>query len=79
MIYIDQLGKYPITSARGKKHLMIMYDYDSAYINEIPMKSRKANELVRTFEQGCKELTDAGLTGQIMRLDDEISKDLIKT
>ena len=57
--------------------VFIMYDYDSAYINDIPMKSRKSNELVRAFEQGYAELTDAGLTGQLLRLDNEISKDLI--
>ena len=73
----DQLGRYPTTSARGHQYVMVIYDYDSAYINAIPMKSRKSNELVRAFELGYKELTDAGLTGQVMRLDNEISKDLI--
>ena len=57
--------------------MMIMYDYDSAYINAIPMPSRKSDELVRAFEQGYEELTEARLTGQLMRLDNEISKDLI--
>ena len=56
---------------------MIMYDYDSAYINAIPMKSRKSTELVRAFEQGYDELTEAGLTGQLLQLDNEISRDLI--
>ena len=57
---------------------MIMYDYDSGYINAIPMKSRKSNELLRAFELGYAELTEAGLTGQLLRLDNEISKDLRK-
>ena len=56
---------------------MIMYNYDSSYINAVPMRSRKSNELVKAFQQGYKELTDAGLTGQLMRLDNEISNDLI--
>ena len=74
---MDQLGRYPITSARGNQYVMIIYEYDSAYINAIPMKSQKSDELVRAFQQGYVELTDAGLTGQLLRLDNEISKDLI--
>ena len=78
LVCMDQLGRYPITSARGNKYVMIMYDYDSGFINAIPMKSRKSSELVRAFEFGYSELTTAGLTGQLLRLDNEISKDLIK-
>jgi hypothetical protein len=77
LVCIDQLGRYPITSARGNKCVLIVHDYDSAYINAIPMKARKSHKLVRAFELGYKELTDAGLTGQVMRLDNEISNDLI--
>ena len=69
-MYIDLLGRYLITSARGDQHVMIMYEYDSGYIDAIPMKSRKSDELlVRAFQQGYTELTEAGLTGQLMRLD----------
>ena len=56
---------------------MIIYDYDSGYINAIPMKSRKSNELVRAFETGYAELTAAGISGPLFRLDNEIFKDLI--
>ena len=77
LVCMDQLGRYRITSPRGNQYAMIMYDYNSGYINAIPMKSRKSNELVRAFKQGYAELTDAGLTGQLLRLDNKISKDLI--
>ena len=56
---------------------MIMYGYDSTYINVIPTKSPKSDELVRAFQQGYTELTDAGLTGQVLKLDNKIFKDLI--
>ena len=28
-IYIDQIGRFPVTSSRGYKYIMIAYDYDS--------------------------------------------------
>ena len=37
LVCMDQLGRYPVTSARGNQYVMIMYDYDSGYINDIPM------------------------------------------
>ena len=37
LVCMDQLGRYPITSPRGNQYAMIMYDYNSAYINAIPM------------------------------------------
>ena len=60
------------------QNVMIMYNYNSAYINAISMKSQKSVQLVRAFQQGYAELTDVGLTGQFLRLDNEISKDLSK-
>ena len=74
---MSQLGRYPIASARGYKYVMSAYDYDSVYINAIPMKSRKSNKLVRAFELGYKELTNAELTAQLIRLDNKISNNLI--
>ena len=71
------LGRYPITSARGAKYVMIMYDYNSGYMNAFTMKSRKSDKLVRAFKVGYDELLEAGPTGQLMRLNNEISKDLI--
>ena len=45
----DLLGRYPVTSKRGHKYLFVVYDYDANYIHATPIKSRKADELVRGF------------------------------
>ena len=39
-IYSDQTGKFPITSSRGTKYIMIVYDFDSNAILSEPLKSR---------------------------------------
>jgi deoxyribodipyrimidine photolyase-like uncharacterized protein len=55
-----------------------MYDYDTNYINDIPIKSRKSNELVRAFKICYDELKQKGLTARVLRLDNEISAELIQ-
>ena len=39
-IYTDQTGRFPFTSSRGYKYIMIEYDYDSNNISAEPLKSR---------------------------------------
>ena len=39
-IYSDQIGKFPITSSRVSKYIMIVYDFDSNAILSEPLKSR---------------------------------------
>ena len=78
LVAMDLPGRYPITSARGHKYIMVMYDYDTNYINAVPIKSRKSNELVRAFKVCYDELKLRGFTAQVLRLDNEISAELIK-
>jgi hypothetical protein len=78
LIATDLPGRYPITSARGHKYLFLMYDHDSNFINAIPIHSRKTPELIRAFKECYNELRDHGLTARLLKLDNEVSKDLIK-
>ena len=41
IISTDIPGRYPIKSAKGRKYIFIMVDYDSNYIYAIPIKSRR--------------------------------------
>jgi hypothetical protein len=38
-IYTDQTGRFPITSSRGNKYIMILYNYESNDILAEPLKS----------------------------------------
>ncbi|OEU19979.1 hypothetical protein FRACYDRAFT_182300, partial [Fragilariopsis cylindrus CCMP1102] len=77
LIAMDLPGRYPVTSARGHKYIMVMYDYDTNYINAVPIRSRKSSELVAAFKFCYDELKERGFTARVMRLDNEISTELI--
>ena len=49
--FSDQTGRFPVTSSKGNKYIMIMYNYDDNAILGEPMKSRTENEMVRAFTQ----------------------------
>jgi hypothetical protein len=78
LIAMDMPGRYPLTSARGHKYIMVFYDYDNNYINTIPIKSRKFSELVNAFHICYDELKKNGFDAQVLRLDNKISKELIQ-
>jgi hypothetical protein len=59
-------------------YLFLMYDHDSNFINAIPIHSWKTPELIRAFKECYNELSDHGLTARLLKLDNEVSKDLIK-
>jgi hypothetical protein len=48
-IFRNQTGRSPITSSRGNKCIMIVYDYASNAILAKPLKSRKENELLQAY------------------------------
>ena len=79
LIATDLPGRLPITSARGHKYIFVMYDADTNYIKVIPIKSRKSSELVRALKICYEELKSYGFEAEILRLDNEISKELIAT
>jgi hypothetical protein len=56
---------------------MVMYDFDSNYINVVPIKSRKSSELVAAFKECYDDLKRRGFEAQVLRLDNEISAELL--
>jgi len=58
----DQTGRFPVTSARGYKYIFILFDNDTNLIHGVPIKSRKANELVRAFKESYDELKEMWLS-----------------
>ena len=49
--FTDQTGRFPVTSSKGNKYIMIMYDYDSNNILGEAIKSRTGDELLRAFKK----------------------------
>ena len=77
MLGMDFAGRYPFTSQRGNKYVFVMYDYDTNYINAIAVKARKTSEYLRAFQECYDELARRNLNAQLVRLDNEVSRDLI--
>ena len=42
----DQTGRFPVTSSRGSKYLMVLYDHDSNAILFKPLTSRNEREII---------------------------------
>ena len=55
-----------------------MYDWDVNYIQAVPIKSRESTELVCGMEECYSTLTKNSFKAKILRLDNEVSKTLIK-
>ena len=69
--FSDQTGHFPITSSKGNKYIMIMYDYDSNNILGEVIKSRTGDELLRAFKVMHGELKQCGSQPKMHRLDNE--------
>lgn len=74
--YSDQTGKFPFTSSRGNKYLLIVYDYDSNAILQTTLKNRTAGELTNAWTTLHKKLSKGGSTPSIYILDNEFSNEL---
>ena len=70
----DLPGRFPITSQRGHKYMFLLYDIDSNYIHVVPMKSRRADEMVRAFAEAYQVLREQGFRANKIKLDNEISQ-----
>ena len=74
--FSDQSGRFPVTSSKRNKYVMIMYDYDSNIILGEAMKSRTGDEILRAFAKMHTELKEKGLEPKMHRLDKECHENL---
>ncbi|KAL7483042.1 hypothetical protein ACHAW6_008693 [Cyclotella cf. meneghiniana] len=49
-MYTDQTGRFPITSSRGNKYIMVAVEMDGNYIDAQPMQARTTKELVAAYQ-----------------------------
>ena len=79
MIYTDQTGGFPIVSSQGHKYIMFLCDVDSNYIAFEAMKSRDESEMIRTYNALLTRLARNGIKPKRQMLDNEASKDYLRT
>ena len=78
LLGVDGTGRYPITSASGMQCMIIFIDHNSNYIRIVPVKSRKSEHLVEAYKTTYEWYKDKGFEAELLRLDNEISKLMIK-
>ena len=74
LICSDQTGRFPITSSKGNKYVMIVLDYDSNAILAQPLPSRSQQHLLQAFTAIHTKLKNAGRNPVFVRLDNEAPK-----
>jgi hypothetical protein len=72
-IYTDQTGRFPVTSSRGNKYILVLYAFDPNAILTEPLKNRSASEIVRAYSKLVTYLKRRGFQPQIHWLDNEAS------
>ena len=72
-IYTDQTGKYPITSIRGNKYILIIYVYDANAILAAPLKSRSGIHILEEYNKKLEHLNNGGYIPRVHWLDNEAS------
>ena len=70
-ISTDQTGRLAVTSSRGSKYLIVIYDHDSNAIIAEPLKSRSEHELIRIYSALHTHLSNRGLAPKVQILDNE--------
>ena len=55
------MGKFPITSSRGNKHIMILCAIYGNVVLAEPMKNESEVAMVETHQKLIKRLNDAGI------------------
>ena len=67
----DQTRRLPVTSSRGSKYLMVLYNHESYAILTETFTSRNKRKLIRSTRVLHAYLSDRGLTHQYQMLDNE--------
>ena len=68
---MDQTGRFPVTSSKGKKYTLGAYHYDSNTIHAEPLKTRSGLDLTIDYQKIHKLLTNRGLKPHLNILDNE--------
>ena len=70
-ISTKQTGRFPVTTSRGSKYLMVLYNHDSNAIISEPLKSRSEHKCFRVYSALHTHMSNCGLAPQVQMLDNE--------
>jgi hypothetical protein len=72
--YSDQTGRFIVPSSRGHNYIFILYDYDSNFIQAVPLKTRAADEITTALKSTINMLKHKGMQPQLHIMDNETSQ-----
>ena len=67
--YTDQTGRFPITSRKGNKYILVAYHYYSKTIHAEALKTRTGFDLKTSYHKLHSLLTNIGLKPSLHILD----------
>ena len=73
-IYSDQPGRFPLTSSKGNKYSMVVYDHNSNAILAEPFKSRSSEHLLAATAKTQIFLRERGIHPKIHIVDNKCSQ-----
>ena len=71
-IATDKTGRFPVTTSRSSKYIMVLYDHGSNTILTKPMKSRSDHKLIRAYSALHSNMTERSLFPTFQMLDNEL-------
>ncbi len=75
-VFSNQSGRFPITSNRGNKYIVIFYIYNANFVKSVPIKSRSKEELLWAHRLVYAYLTAWGFKPQLHKMDNKTSHDV---
>jgi hypothetical protein len=76
MLFSNQPGRFPITSDRGNKYVIVFYIHDANFVESVPIKSRSKEELLQAYRLVYAYLTAWGFKPQLYKIDNKTSHDI---
>ena len=76
-MYTDQTGRFPVTSSKGNKYILVAYHFESNTIHTEPLKTRSGLDLTAAYQKLHRLLTNRGLRPHLHILDNECPNVLI--
>jgi hypothetical protein len=59
-MHSDQTGRFPATSSRGNKYIMVLVEVDGKYINAEPMENKSEGLMIKAYLTLWNRLTTTG-------------------
>ncbi len=76
MLFSNQSGRFPISSNRGNKYVVIFYIYNANFTKSVQIKSRSKEELLRAYQLVYAYLMARGFKPILHKMDNKKSHNI---